>query len=183
MSKEETAELLASLPKAPSEPQVLQLAAGLNLELAKKGAKFSVASKAKLDAAHQAALDAHDTLGKALGAVADCWKDNDVENSAQVEMTKLQGETTEALAKVATLEADLQKAQAENATLTAKVAKLEDLPEPAKGLLKILIDKADEVALNGDVSPEEELRKIEAMPNGPEKAQAHLKFIYRSGSR
>lgn len=182
MTQEETSELLASLPKTPTEPQVMQLAAGLGLELAKKGAKFSTATLEKLNSMHKAAMDA-------VGALADCWKDDggSVEASHQAEMTKATADRDEALTKVATLEADLAKANTVVAELTTKVQQLENLPEPAKGLLKVLVEKADELTLNsmtgGADRSADELKKIEQMPEGEEKVLALIKFNHRTGAR
>ena len=192
MSAEETAELL-SYVKVPetSEVEVLELAAGLGLELAKAGAKFSAHTVKDLSEKHQIACDHLVCLQGAMDELAKCWAGPDGQAKGDdPEFTKLQGEASEALAKVATLEADLQKVQTEKAALeeekaqlAAKVQKLEDLPEPAKGFLKVLVDKADEIALNGAPSVEDQLQKINEMPEGPAKAKALIAHAYRTGGR
>lgn len=189
MSAEETAELMTYIPAppAPTEPEVLQLAAGLGLELAKAGAKFSAATQKDLAEKHQVACDHMENLKAALGELAKCWAGPDkVENADTAEFTKLQGEATEALAKVATLEAELAKRDGTIATLQAEVDKLGNLPEPARGVLLAFLDKADEITLNGiekTQSLDDELRKINEMPDGPEKAKALITFTHKTGGR
>ena len=187
MAAEELKELLATLPK-PTEVQIMTMAAGFGLELAKKGAKFSVASKAKLDEAHQAAMDAHETLGKALGAVADCWKGNDMEAAAQADFEKLQGDAQESIQKAAGLTADLEKANTTISTLEKRVKELEALPEPPKGALHgaaVSVSKTEDASLNNlSATPQDDLKKeIEAMPDGPDKAMALIKLAHLTGGR
>ena len=192
MSAEETKELLGYV-KVPSatEVEVLELAAGLGLELAKAGAKYAASTVKDLTEKHQIACDHLECLKGAMDELAKCWTGPDTQAKGEdAEFTKLQGEATEALAKVATLEADLQKVQTEKAALEvektellAKVARLEDLPEPAKGFLKVLIEKADEIALNGGPTAEDQLKKINEMPDGPEKAKALIAHAHRTGGR
>ena len=196
MTIEETAELLTYIPVPPAatEVQVLEMAAGLGLELAKGGAKFSASTKKDLSEKHQVACDHMENLNKALATLATCWTGPDKEASDQGEMEKLQAEQAEALQKadeavqkVAILEADLSKATETIADLTAQVALLEDMPEPVKGVLKALISKSEDVTLNSleaaKAQDAEELAKVEAMPDGPAKALAQIKHIHRTGGR
>ena len=75
MSAEETAELLTYIPvvQGPTEAEVLELAAGLNLELAKAGARFSAATQRDLTEKHQAACDHLMNCQNALSELAKCW--------------------------------------------------------------------------------------------------------------
>lgn len=164
MAKEEIEELLALLP-APPTADVLamaeKLAKGEGLEDIQK-AKFSKTNKALLSEVHKA-LKECDTKLASLGYESDEDKDE------AEKLAKLDGERTEALAKVEQLQGDLKKAQDEITTLKAQ-------PAPPKGVK--VVTKGEDIT-----QPEEaEALKKQAEDIGklpPEQqAAALIKFIH-----
>ena len=150
MSREEIDELLATLP-APPTVEVMAMAAKLTKgedlgDLAK--AKFSATTKATLNAMHKAAMTA-------VGALADCWKDEEVEEADKAAQAA-------DLQKAADLEADLQKtgadltkaaddlakAQTTIDTLTKEVAELKAQPAAPKGVINAnsVVSKSGDIA-------------------------------------
>lgn len=124
MAAEEVAELLAMLPVPPSSEVLAmaeKLAKGEGLEDLQK-AKFSKTNKALLSEVHKA-LKECDTKMAALGYESDEDKGEDDTDK----IAKLDGERTEALAKVEQLQGELKKA-------TDKITALEALPAPPKGV-------------------------------------------------
>jgi hypothetical protein len=200
MAAEEIQELLATLPAAPTV-EVMAMAAKLakgevtmeiggsaniaGVPLAK--AKFTATTKATLNAMHKVAMNA-------VGALADCWKDEeDTEDAGKAAPTgdvqKVEGTPAaeDPLAKMATLETDLAKAAGDLAkaqltidTLTARVAELEVEPAPPKGFINsnVTVGKADDHATpEADAALQKQAEEIAAASTPEEKARLLIKAI------
>jgi hypothetical protein len=204
-TSEEVDELLATLPAVPSV-EVIQMAvkltkAELVLEpdtwtpegveefkkawvdgLAKAGAKFSAATMSTLNEKHQAALEAHDALGKAMGALAECWKDDgtdDQDDAGSKKDDTDKADKAEALQKAAGLEEDLKKAQVTIDTLTKRVQELEKLPAAPKG--SITISKGQDITpdTEADEALQKKAEEISKLP-ADQQAKELIKAIYAS---
>lgn len=127
MAKEEADELMAQLNAAAKAEQ--------DGDLAKRGAKFSSATKAALKAAHDACRAADKALAD-LGYEKDDedGEGDDADKAAQAEsLAKLQPE----------LQARLAKFEGENADLKKRVAELEAMPAAPKAALKAIAKTDD----------------------------------------
>jgi hypothetical protein len=166
MAKEEIEELLALLP-APPTADVLamaeKLAKGEGLEDLQK-AKFSKTNKALLSEVHKA-LKECDTKMAALGYESE--EDKGEDDSEK--LAKLDGERTEALAKVEELKGELAKAMDEITTLKAQ-------PAPPKGV-KVVTKGEDITQPEETEALKKQAEEIGKLP--PEQqAAALIKFIH-----
>lgn len=174
MAAEEVAELIAALPTSgPQSVEVVELAEKLAKaeadrdELAKKGQKYSKATKAALADAHKCMKDACDKM------------DGLKYQEAEEEDAPAKADDAEAIQKAEGLASDLKKAQDENETLAKRVKELEAMPEPAKAAVSaIAIKKGEE----GAPDPLEPLQKeADSLPPGEAKALALIKLAHRAG--
>ena len=162
MTAEETAELVSNLPEVPVDDAFAMAdAAG---DLAKKGARHSAADKDHLQAIHDHAA----SMG------ADCAASK-VEPAGDLE--KVQGLTDE-LAKANDTITELTT---KTETLTKRVLELEAQPEPPRSAIAdlpgVVLDKGQDNRRD-DANQEEAVKKIEAMPEGAEKAKALIQLIH-----
>ena len=181
MVPEEVAELLATLP-APPAAEVLQMAEKLAKGelpegLEKAGAKFSKAAREVLAEVHQCVKDCDSKLAS-LGY--DQSEETDDQQGAE-KMAKLDAEKTEALSKVATLEADLQKAQAEAVDLRKQLDAEKAKPGAPKG--SITVSKSQDTIPQNESEEEEIKKQAEAIAKLPpaEQALALIKFVHSTG--
>lgn len=168
MAKEEIEELLALLP-APPSAEVLamaeKLAKGEGLEDLQK-AKFSKTNKALLSEVHKA-LKECDAKMAALGYESS--EDKDEDDSEK--LAKLDGERTEALAKVEQLQGDLKKAHEEITTLKA-------MPASPKGVK--VVTKGDDITQPEEAEAlKKQAEEIQKLP--PEQQAAALIKVIHGG--
>jgi hypothetical protein len=140
MTAEEVSEMLAAMRGA-------EKGAGTADDLAKAGARHSRKDLAMLQAIHDHAVN--------LGA--DCAGMDSEKSTAGDELAKGAEQLAKLEASVATLTASLEKVSAERTALQARVAKLEAMPAPAKGVVKV-VNKEDD----HEVIPPREARGADA---------------------
>jgi len=179
--------------------------------LAKAGKKFSDETLADLNAKHQECVKCNADLGKALTDLKNTWEareeeqpdpdapehgpengpagqGDDVPEKCEKPDDNMQPEKSDqpTMSKSLDLEKALLEKDEQISKLEKRIAELEAEPAPVKGVKTIVVEKVQETALNntGSTQQEEELNKIEAMPEGPAKSQALIKyqFKYTGGS-
>ena len=189
MAAEECEELCATLSAAANTPEVMAMAA--QVELAKAGAKFSKDTQTKLGAAHDAMKAACDHMDK-LG-----YKTDDEEAAAGVTDTKAAAASVDdtlgiaedtgaaALVKaavsqaIAPLNEALEKARKETADLQAKVEEMGKRAAPGRALLKaVSITKA------ADTAPAAETPEAEMAPEGSfQRAEQEMRKVFAGRGR
>ena len=177
MTEEETSELVARLQAQVPTPDKV---AAAGVDLAKRGAKFSAATKEALKKIHGACKEASEHLD---GLKYDADEEEDDAGKA----ASATDPDTDGIAKAVGLEDMINKALApfqeqltkvtkENETLKAQVTAMGKQAAPGKALLKA-ISKAADVVSADDVQPTEPLP-----PEGtPERAQYELKKALGNG--
>ncbi len=189
MTAEEVAELIALLPK-PEPMTTLEMAAkaaGVDLALAKKGAKFSKATA-------EALANVHNMIGDCHKAMADLGfnKPSNVEDEEEVDEAA-KAAASEALQKAEGLAGELAKATEtitklteETETLTKRVKELEALPAATAGVAKVFdADKQSEM-FQKQVADEKaaDLKKCQDATATPEERfLASTKFIHKYGHK
>jgi len=189
MAAEEIAELLATLPAAPTVEVVAmaeKLAKGETAEdLAKAGARFSKTVKATLAEVHKALKECDGKM--ATLKYEDAAEEEDQEKAAAAEsLQKLAGELEEVkkaaskvLAENEGLSSRVGTLTTEKADLAKRITELEAQPAPPKGALKV-ISKGDDL---GGPEAEDTLKKqaeeIDRLPPH-EQAVALVKAVHNS---
>jgi len=126
--------------------------------------------------AHGMLADLHDqNFGAMLGAAGELGKcfGTMAKDDADMEMSEPSGDLQKA-------QTDLQKLQGENEALRKQLEGLKKLPEPPKPVSSATPDKDLMGKLAAGPS---ELEKINAMPEGPDKAKAMLIYRYKTGGQ
>jgi hypothetical protein len=188
MASEEAAEVVAESGDAQEvDVPVIALAAGDELgkaddvvELEKVGAKHS---KTTLDHHDQIAKHAQGILDHVAALAGDVPKEDGEAAKAATDAglaSKAMGEASDALAKaaddLAKLTTDRDDALAKVATLTAEVEALKAMPVPVKAAA-LAISKADDGAAPDATA---DLRKqVAELPEGPDKVRAMIKLAYQ----
>ena len=159
MAAEEVAELLATL-KPKDGVEAIAMAAGAG-DLAKAGAKFSAASKASLDAAHQEATDLHKAMGDCLGKMAGLWNDGDDTDKAAI---------TEAITKASGLTEELAKVQAEKDALQKSLDAISEDLKKSKDALDVAETKLKEKGVSKVVPVEKgaESKSLNGVADAPD---------------
>jgi hypothetical protein len=181
MTAEEISELIAALPKAPSD---LLAMAATGDDLEKKGAKFSKATAEALASVHNMIGDCHKAMAD-LGFNRPSNVEDDEEDADKAA-------SAEALQKAQGLADDLAKATetvtkltTENETLAKRVKELEALPAVAKGVAVVLdADKQSEM-FHKQAQDEKlaDLKKCQDAVTPEERFLASLKFTHKYGHK
>lgn len=154
-------------PEAAGETAPVAVAMADSTEdVAKAGKMISSKNMEKLQAVHDACVS--------MGCKCDMGKHDHADD-----LTKMNGERDDALAKVASIEADLKKVTDENDLLKSEIAKLKAMPAPGKALLKA-ISKADDAGeLAGE--PAQKLAPVVDAKGEVNDAASLIKMIHSKG--
>jgi hypothetical protein len=191
MTAEEIAELLATLPK-PEPMTTLEMAAkaaGVDLDLAKAGKKFSKASAEALGAVHKMLQECDKAMGSLGYDKADNVQEDEEEaakgakSTITIKVADL-SEVQEALGKAAGLETELTKVQGERDLLQKRVSELEALPEASKCVAVVFdADKQSEMFQRAATDKAEDLKKYQETTDPEARYMASLKFTHKYGHK
>jgi hypothetical protein len=181
MAAEEVAEFVAQFgtPEATSAAVV-----SLDIELAEKTGAIR---KSLDDAAASGSLAGYLSITKAHmpeNEVAAIVLSDGYEKATTAVLARL-APGADAIAKLADANATISKLQGERDELAAKVAKFESAPAPAKGVLRVVVEKGvDNAQLHPNASAEPEvIKKADGTVDQEATALAAVRKLHQSGGQ